>query len=70
MLAPSGTPRAVVDKLNAEVVKILTSKEFKTKLDSIGADPMPMTPTAFDTFICSETEAVAKLVEAAGIKAN
>jgi tripartite-type tricarboxylate transporter receptor subunit TctC len=70
MLAPSGTPRAVVDKLNAEVVKILNNKEFKAKLDNIGADPMPMTPTAFDSFIRSETEAVAKLVQAAGIKAN
>jgi tripartite-type tricarboxylate transporter receptor subunit TctC len=70
MLAPSGTPRAVVDKLNAEVVKILNSKEFKTKLDNIGADPMPMAPAAFDAFIRSETEAVAKLVQAAGIKAN
>jgi tripartite-type tricarboxylate transporter receptor subunit TctC len=70
MLAPSGTPRAVVDKLNAEVVKILNNKEFKAKLDNIGADPMPMTPAAFDTFIRSETEAVAKLVQAAGIKAN
>jgi tripartite-type tricarboxylate transporter receptor subunit TctC len=70
MLAPSGTPRAVVDKLNAEVVKILNNKEFKTKLDNIGADPMPMTPGAFDAFIRSETEAVGKLVQAAGIKAN
>jgi tripartite-type tricarboxylate transporter receptor subunit TctC len=70
MLAPSGTPRAVVDKLNAEVVKILNNKEFKTKLDNIGADPMPMAPAAFDAFIKSETEAVAKLVQAAGIKAN
>ncbi len=70
MLAPSGTPRAVVDKLNAEVVKILTNKEFKTKLDNIGADPMPMTPAAFDAFIRNETEATAKLVQAAGIKAN
>lgn len=70
MLAPSGTPRAVVDKLNAEVVKILNNKEFKTKLDNMGATPMPMAPAAFDTFIRVETEAVAKLVQAAGIKAN
>jgi tripartite-type tricarboxylate transporter receptor subunit TctC len=70
MLAPAGTPRAVVDKLNAEVVKILNNQEFKTKLDNIGANPMPMAPAAFDAFIRSETEAVAKLVQAAGIKAN
>jgi tripartite-type tricarboxylate transporter receptor subunit TctC len=70
MLAPSATPRAIVDKLNAEVLKILGGKEFKTKLDSIGAAPMPMSPAAFDAFIRTETEAVGKLVQAAGIKAN
>ncbi len=70
MLAPSATPRPVIDKLNAEVVKILNQKEFKARLDAIGADPMPMTPAAFDAFIKSETEATAKLVQAAGIKAN
>ncbi len=70
MLAPSKTPKPILDKLNAEVVKILNSPEFKTKLDSIGAAPMPMTSTAFNGFIKSETEGIAKLVQAAGIKAN
>lgn len=70
MLAPSKTPRAVIDKLNVEVLKILNNKEFKTKLDNIGADPMPMSPVAFDNFIRSETEAAAKIVQAAGIKGN
>ncbi|NBR29776.1 MAG: hypothetical protein EBT83_15410, partial [Betaproteobacteria bacterium] len=46
MLAPSKTPKPVLDKLNAEVVKILNSTEFKTKLDSIGAAPMAMTSIA------------------------
>ncbi|NDF79548.1 MAG: tripartite tricarboxylate transporter substrate binding protein, partial [Betaproteobacteria bacterium] len=70
MLAPSKTPKPVLDKLNAEVVKILNSSEFKTKLDNIGAAPMPMTSSAFNGFIKSETEGIAKLVQAAGIKAN
>jgi tripartite-type tricarboxylate transporter receptor subunit TctC len=70
MLAPSKTPKPVLDKLNAEVVKILTSPEFKTKLDNIGAAPMPMSSAAFNAFIKSETDTVAKLVQAAGIKAN
>jgi len=39
-------------------------------LDNIGAAPMPMTSTAFNGFIKSETEGIAKLVQAAGIKAN
>jgi tripartite-type tricarboxylate transporter receptor subunit TctC len=70
MLAPSKTPKPVLDKLNAEVVKILNTPEFKTKLDNIGAAPMPMSSTAFNAFIKSETDTVAKLVQAAGIKAN
>ena len=70
MLAPSKTPKPVLDKLNAEVVKILNSPEFKTKLDNIGAAPMPMSSAAFNAFIKSETDTVAKLVQAAGIKAN
>jgi tripartite-type tricarboxylate transporter receptor subunit TctC len=60
----------VLDKLNAEVVKILNSPEFKTRLDSIGAAAMPMSSPAFNTFIKSETDTIAKLVQAAGIKAN
>jgi len=70
MLAPSKTPKPVLDKLNAEVVKILTSPEFKVRLDSLGAAPMPMSSTAFNAFIKTETDTVAKLVQAAGIKAN
>ena len=70
MLAPSKTPKPVLDKLNAEVVKILNAPEFKTKLDNIGATPMPMTGNAFNAFIKSETDTIAKLVQAAGIKAN
>jgi tripartite-type tricarboxylate transporter receptor subunit TctC len=70
MLAPSKTPKPILDKLNAEVVKILNSPEFKTRMDNIGAAPMPMNSTAFNGFIKSETEGIAKLVQAAGIKAN
>jgi tripartite-type tricarboxylate transporter receptor subunit TctC len=70
MLAPAKTPKPVVDRLHTEVVKILKSKEFKTRLDAIGASPMPMSATAFGEFIKSETESIAKLVQTAGIKAN
>ncbi len=70
MMAPSATPKAIIDHLHAEVVKILNNKEFKNRLDVIGATPMPMTSAAFDNFIRVETEATSKLVNAAGIKAN
>ena len=70
MLAPAATPKSVIDRLNQEVLKILNNKEFKNRLDVIGATSMPMAPAAFDHFIKVETEATSKLVNAAGIKAN
>ena len=70
LLAPSGTPRPVVERLNAEVVKILATKEFKARMENIGAEPMPIGAAAFDAFIKAETESSARLVQAAGIKAN
>ena len=68
LLAPAGTPRAIVDRLNAEALKALASPEVKEKLAVLGAEPMPMSPAAFDTFIRSETARMSEIVKAAGIK--
>ena len=70
LLAPSGTPKAVVDRLNAEALKALASAEVKEKLAVLGADPMPMAPAAFDAFLRSETARMADVVKGAGIKAQ
>jgi tripartite-type tricarboxylate transporter receptor subunit TctC len=70
MLAPAGTPKAVVDRLNAEALKALASPEVKEKLAVLGAEPMPMSPSAFDAFLRAETARVAEIVKSAGIKAQ
>ena len=70
MIAPSGTPRAIVDKLNAEVVKALNTPAVKEKLEFLGAEPMPMTPTACDAFFKSEVARMEAVVKSAGIKAQ
>jgi tripartite-type tricarboxylate transporter receptor subunit TctC len=70
LFAPAQTPRPIIDRLNAEVVKILESREFSAKLDAIGASPMPSGPAAFDALIRNESESAARLVRAAGIKVN
>jgi len=67
MLAPAATPRAVVDRLNAEALKALASPEIKEKLAVLGAEPMPMTPAAFDAFLRAETARMAQVVKAAKI---
>jgi tripartite-type tricarboxylate transporter receptor subunit TctC len=70
MLAPAGTPRAIVERLNAEALKALASPEVKEKLAVLGADPMPMSTSAFDAFLRSETARIAEIVKSAGIKAQ
>lgn len=44
MLAPAGTPREVVTRLNADMVRIIHSPEFRKKMDDIGADAIGNTP--------------------------
>jgi len=70
LLAPAGTPKAIVERLNAEAVKALMSAEVREKLEVLGAEPMPMTAAAFDAFIRAETMRMADVVKAAGMKAQ
>ncbi len=67
MLAPSATPRAVIDRLNAEVRKALDTPDVKARLETLGAEPMTMAPAEFDAFLKSETARMAGVIKAAGI---
>jgi tripartite-type tricarboxylate transporter receptor subunit TctC len=68
LLAPAATPRPIIDRLNAEALKALASPEIKEKLALLGAEPMPMSPAAFDAFLKTETARMAQVVKSAGIK--
>ena len=68
LLAPAGTPRAIIDRLNSEAVKALSTPEMKEKLATLGAEPMTMASPACDTFFKAETARMAEVVKAAGIK--
>jgi tripartite-type tricarboxylate transporter receptor subunit TctC len=68
LLAPAATPRAIVDRLNAEALKALASPEVKERLTVLGAEPMTMSPAAFDAFIKSEAARMAQVVKSAGIQ--
>jgi tripartite-type tricarboxylate transporter receptor subunit TctC len=70
MFAPAATPKAIIDKLNAETVKALQSAVVKEKLANVGGDPMPMTPAEFTAFVDKEIDLNAALVKAAGVKIN
>jgi len=70
MFAPAGTPADVVDKINRDVQRVLAMPDVKERMASLGAEPMPMSPAEFDRFVRSEMDDAAKVVKAAGIKAQ
>ncbi len=68
LLAPAGTPKPVVEKLNREVAKALGSPDVREKLLARGAEPMPGTPEAFASCRPEERAWWAPVVKLAGVK--
>lgn len=66
--APAGTPKPIVDKLGAEIAKMLASPKFKQKLDSAGVEPFLSTPEQVTELNRRETAELQKLIKAANIK--
>ena len=65
LMAPTGTPKAVVDKLNAEVAKVMARPDVKAAWDKQGAVAMTMTPAQFDAYLRKDIEKWAAVVKAA-----
>lgn len=68
ILAPAGTPREIVNRLNSEIHKALASPDMKERLANSGVDPLVSTPEHFASFIKSEMTRYAKVVKDAGLK--
>jgi tripartite-type tricarboxylate transporter receptor subunit TctC len=68
LLAPAGTAKPIVEKLNREVAKALGSPDVREKLLAQGAEPMPGTPEAFASFMQEEMAKWAPVVKQAGVK--
>jgi tripartite-type tricarboxylate transporter receptor subunit TctC len=68
ILAPAGTSRSIVDKLNSELNLALEDEGVKTKLTAMGSEVLKNTPDEFATFIRSENERWSKLVRETGAK--
>ena len=67
MMVPGRTPREVVNRLHAEVLKALALPEVKERFQQLGADPWTMTPEQFDAYIRAEIASNGPLVKAAGL---
>jgi tripartite-type tricarboxylate transporter receptor subunit TctC len=68
LLAPSKTPRDIVNRLHQEIVKVLASPDMKARLLKVGADAFTTAPEEFDAMIRRELSDNERLVKAAGIK--
>ena len=70
MMAPKGTPKAVVDKLNEAMSKIASQPEVKQTWAKQGAVPMVMSPEVFEKYALDDIAKWAKVIKSAGIKAE
>ena len=70
VFAPVATPKAIVDKLNAEMVKALNSSEMKERMALQGMDPAPSTPAELTAFVKVETAKWAKAAKDSGATAE
>ena len=68
LLAPGGTPKAVVDRLNAEVGKIIQTAEFREKAAAQGLEVFVSTPEQYGAALRAESEKFARIIKAAGIE--
>jgi tripartite-type tricarboxylate transporter receptor subunit TctC len=70
MVAPVGTPQAIIDKLNTELEVVQKSPEVLKQFAAEGGEPVPMKPAAFGAFMVSEMDKWGKVVKQGGIKAE
>jgi len=70
LLAPAGTPRAVIEQINAAVLKVMALPETRDRMAGFGAEITTSTPEQFGAHIRSEMAKLGKVVREAGIKVN
>jgi tripartite-type tricarboxylate transporter receptor subunit TctC len=70
LLVPAGTPKAIVDRLNAEAAKALDSRPVREQFAAQGLEPAGSTPQAFGTYLRSEVEKWGRVIKASGATAE
>jgi tripartite-type tricarboxylate transporter receptor subunit TctC len=68
ILFPAGVPRPIIDKVNADIVKVVANQEVKTRLGELGVEAVSSTPEQFGDFMAKETARYQKLIKEANIK--
>lgn len=68
IMAPAGTPKDVIERLNAEIAKVIAKPALREAWAKQGAVPMTMTPAQFETYMKGDIDKWAKVIKQAGIK--
>jgi len=68
IMAPTGTPKPIIDRLNAEIAKIVARPDVKKAWNEQGAEPMAMTPAEFEKYLNADIAKWANVVKVAGVK--
>ena len=70
LMAPTGTPREVIDRVHGDTAKILLSEDFRAKLAQQGMTPMATTPAELGALIRDDSARWAKVIRERGLQAN
>lgn len=70
LLAPAGTPRGVIVRVNKAVAEVLTAPEVRQRITTIGAEPVGQSPAHFEAMLKADFEATRKLVAQIGLKVD
>ena len=68
LAGPSGIPRAIVDKLNRETVRVLSIPDLRERLLALGAEPVGNSPVEFSAHMKAERELWGKLIMQIGLR--
>ncbi len=68
LLAPAATPREIIARLNAEVVKLAAAPDYRAQLEKLGFEPFTGSPEQCAAFLKAELDRWGKVIKAAGIK--
>jgi tripartite-type tricarboxylate transporter receptor subunit TctC len=69
-MAPKGTPKEAIDKINADVREVLKMPDVIQRLATLGSLPSPNSPAEFDALIKSDEQVYAALLAKAGLQAK
>jgi tripartite-type tricarboxylate transporter receptor subunit TctC len=70
LMAPKGTPKAIVDKINADVREVLKQPDVVARMTTLGSVASPNSPAEFDALIAADEKAYAELLRKAGLEAK